>query len=500
MTSAGASQQKRCAPPLASAVAIVAALTVIRLLGLRFSVTDLFFDESQYWSWSRDLQLGYFSKPPLLAWIIAGAERICGASEACIRAPAPLMYFGTSLVIYAIANELYGRSVAFWACLLCAFGTGTAFSSRIISTDVPLILCWAIALLAVVKLLRTASLFWAAIFGLAFGAGVLAKYAMLYVIGGLLVAAWISSDVRALFRRSDFWLGVSLAALIVAPHLAWNAANDFVAMKHTGDPLSTRPPEFGLRHLLAFVSSQFAVFGPVIFGLLLWALARLPSKVLTRPDFLMVAFAIPSLAVITTLSFFIQVNANWAATTFVSADVLAAALLVRYGARMWLAISVALGVLVQLVLLLGDAYASSLKPGFLPIRNPYERTLGWRAFGETAGQLAKRIGARTIAAEERSDVASLLYYWRDQPEEIRAWRKAGTLRFDLSVGLSESAPTPILFISPCPYVQRIAPYFHAIEELGYFDVPVGATGSRRYFGFRLDGLRGPVEPLPECRM
>jgi hypothetical protein len=35
---------------------------------------DLFFDESQYWSWSRDLAFGYIYKPPLLAWIIGAAR------------------------------------------------------------------------------------------------------------------------------------------------------------------------------------------------------------------------------------------------------------------------------------------------------------------------------------------------------------------------------------------------------------------------------------------
>src|SRR5262245_50422317 len=77
---------------------ILAAITATRLIGLTTSTVDLFFDEAQYWDWSRHLEWGYFSKPPLLAWIIAGARRACGDVEACIRAPAPLFYFGTSLI------------------------------------------------------------------------------------------------------------------------------------------------------------------------------------------------------------------------------------------------------------------------------------------------------------------------------------------------------------------------------------------------------------------
>ena len=42
----------------------------LRLFALYFAKTDLFFDEAQYWLWSRDLAFGYFSKPPLIAWLI----------------------------------------------------------------------------------------------------------------------------------------------------------------------------------------------------------------------------------------------------------------------------------------------------------------------------------------------------------------------------------------------------------------------------------------------
>ena len=90
---------------------ILLALTAVRLIGLAFSDVDLFFDESQYWAWSRELAFGYFSKPPLLAWMIAGADAICGSGEACIRAPAPILYLGTGLVSYAIARTLYDLSL-----------------------------------------------------------------------------------------------------------------------------------------------------------------------------------------------------------------------------------------------------------------------------------------------------------------------------------------------------------------------------------------------------
>src|SRR5262245_36193643 len=169
-------------PGLGLAVALLAILTRILLIGLKFSVVDLFFDEAQYWAWSREPAFGYFSKPPLLAWIIAAAERVCGSSEACIRAPAPLFYFGTSLLVYAVAQQLYDARVAFWAALSTGLATGAVFSARIISTDVPLLFFWALALLAYVKLLSGADRRWSLVLGLALGLGLMAKYAMIYFL------------------------------------------------------------------------------------------------------------------------------------------------------------------------------------------------------------------------------------------------------------------------------------------------------------------------------
>src|SRR2546423_4263856 len=105
----------RVVPSFGLALGLVGALTLIRLIGLKFSVVDLFYDESQYWAWSRELAFGYYSKPPLLAWIIALAEGVCGGTEACVRAPAPILYFGTSLLVYAVARTLYDERVAFFA-------------------------------------------------------------------------------------------------------------------------------------------------------------------------------------------------------------------------------------------------------------------------------------------------------------------------------------------------------------------------------------------------
>ena len=499
MTSVSATfARSRVVPGLGLAVATLAVLTVIRLIGLKFSVVDLYFDESQYWAWSREPAFGYYSKPPLLAWVIALAENVCGSSEACIRAPAPITYFATSMVVYAIARHLYDERVAFFAALSIALAPAAVFSARIISTDVPLLFFWALALLAYVKLLAGAGPRWAVVLGVALGLGLLAKYAMIYFLFGAALAAWLDRDARALLRRPDIWLALAIAALLVAPNIHWNLTNGLATFRHTGGNIEGTGIKLNPLRMIEFIGSQFAVFGPILFAVLLGALARIASPALNRADRLMLAFAIPPLALITITAFVTRAFANWAAPAFISGIVVVVALMVRHAAWKWLTASLAIGIAAQVLFLVADARATRVNVPLLG--DAYRRTLGWRALGEETGRLARQIGARTIVGDQRDDIASLLYYWRDQPEQVLAWPLAPTPghHFDLTRALTDAAPRPILFVSRCSADRRVQDQFASIQRQGSFEAPTGPTSSRRYYAFKVDAPRGPIRPIGLC--
>jgi 4-amino-4-deoxy-L-arabinose transferase-like glycosyltransferase len=493
--SAGRSQ---VVPSLGLAVAVLAVLTVVRLIGLKFSVVDLFFDESQYWVWSRELAFGYFTKPPLLAWIIAGAEHVCGTSEACVRAPAPVFYFGTCLLVFATTRILYDETIAFFAALATALSPGVIFSSRVISTDVPLLFFWALALLAYVKLVTGADRRWFAVLGVALGLGLLAKYAMVYFVLGIGLAAWLDRDARALVWRPEFWLAMALAGLIVLPNIWWNVTHGLATFRHTGDNIQGSGFKLNVLRAFEFIGSQFAVFGPILFTVLLGGFARMASPKLARADRLMLAFALPPLVLITITAILSRAFANWAATAFISGAIVTVALLIRQGAWKWLNATFALGLVVQAVFLVGDAHAYRIHVAKLG--DLYRRTLGWRALGVEAGQTARRVGARAIVGDQRDDLASLLYYWRDQPEPVFAWRsgKTPTHQFELTRALTDTAPLPILFVSRCDTVERLSAQFASVQVLPPLVLATGPKSSRIYYAFKLDSPRGPLGPLGPC--
>ncbi|MGP8121992.1 MAG: ArnT family glycosyltransferase [Xanthobacteraceae bacterium] len=483
---------------MALLVVLLAALTAVRLAGLTISEVDLFNDEAQYWSWAKDPALGYFSKPPLLAWLLVATRQVCGDSEWCVRAPAPIIYFATSLAVYFTGRVLYDDRTGFWAGLLTALTTGVVFSSRIISTDIPLMLFWAVALLAYAQLLRAPSLRWVLLLGVSMGLGLLSKYAMIYFVPGMLLAALASRPARDLLRTPAPWIALAIAAIVVLPNLAWNATNGFMTFRHTGDLVLGEEFQPSIIRALEFLGSQFGVFGPVVFATMIVATFSLRSSELIEQDRIMVAFFVTPVAVVAMLSIGVHAYANWASPSAISGLILTPALLLRRNRPFWLHASICIGLAMQAVLLATDATAPRIALPFLKNPNPYNRTLGWRAYGERAGQLALELKAPTIASDSRREVAALRYYWRDKPVEILSWATTDSPGADLVHPLTQSAAEPVLLITSCPEEARLRPFYADVKPLGVYTVPVGSTGKRIFFAFRLASPRGPIGILQQC--
>jgi len=480
--------------------AFVAVLTIARLIGLHVSVVDLFFDESQYWAWAQDPAFGYFSKPPLLAWIIGASQAVCGASEACIRAPAPLLHGATAFLVYAIAQRLFSVRAAFWSGLIYLLAPGVVFSTRIISTDVPLLFCWALALLAFIELRRAPRWGWAMLLGLAIGVGMLAKYAMIYFVACTALAAMMDEGSRRLWRTPQFWAALAMGLVVLSPNLMWNAANGFVTFKHTGDNARGHGLVFSLPQLAEFIGSQFAVMGFITFGVFLALLVR-PRHYRRDADMrMLMAFALPPVALIAVVAFLTHANANWAAPSAIAMTVLATAVLVTEDRRGWLVASVVIGIIVQAVLLMGDHIADRVTiPG---IRNGdvYARTMGWRGLGEDIAAAAKAHGAQSIAADTRDLVSSLIYYTRTSGVPVFAWPPSimPSHEFDISRPLKASSPMPVLFVTECSRPARLQAQFGSVTSLGSVTMVQGPTSRRSFALFLLDQPKGPLGPLAGC--
>jgi 4-amino-4-deoxy-L-arabinose transferase-like glycosyltransferase len=464
----------------------VAALTLLRLAALAVSRTDLFFDEAQYWFWSRELAFGYYSKPPLIAWIIRGATEICGMGEACIRAPSPIIHAATALVVYGVGRALYDARIGFWSGLVYATLPGVSFSAGLISTDVPLLFCVALALYALIRMQASASWGWALLLGLAIGLGLNAKYAMSYFLLCLAVYAWASPSGRRLLSDPRLYAALAIAALLIAPNLVWNAQNSFATFGHTADNASWRGALLYPDSALEFLAGQFGVFGPILFASLIgfclrWRRGPAPTGN-GEAERLLLSFCLPVLALMVVQALLSRSLANWAAFAYVAATVLVTATLLREGWTRLFRASLALHLSVILLLAAGGMLAGRIAfPGGI---DPYARVLGWREMAEAAGAKAEAEGYRAIATDKRAMSAELLYYLRDSNLPVVALHGSGRPRdhFELTRPLTPQTPRPVLIVTQSRAVD-------GAEPVG--SVEVAAGSDRRLVTFFRLGDKAP---------
>jgi 4-amino-4-deoxy-L-arabinose transferase-like glycosyltransferase len=294
------------------------ALVVARVVMAWIWPVPLSVDEAQYLVWSRDLQAGYYSKPPVIAWVIHLAAAVCAPeppsfSLGCIRFLQPLAFLGAATAVGLTAWLLFrSGAAALWSGLLFLTLPLSSFYSQAATTDAWLLLFWALALFAFVYAdqNRERLLPWL-VCGLLCGLGFLAKYSMaLFGVGALIWVVW----QRRLLSLGP-WLALAVATLVALPNGLWNAQWGWPTLAHHAEITVGQSAGGGLAAALGFFASQFLVMGPLTF--LFFLIASLPKRALlvqnARAMHLLACFAWPVLVVVLAQAFGSRAHANWAA-------------------------------------------------------------------------------------------------------------------------------------------------------------------------------------------
>ena len=198
---------------------------------------------------------------------------------------------------------------------------------------------------------------WSITLGVALGLGLLAKYAMIYFLLCAACAAYLDRDARTLLLRPQTWVALAIAGIFLIPNVLWNAENSFVTLRHTGDNIAGSGLHLKLLGPFEFLGSQFALIGPIVFATFLYILARIGRRPITRENRLMLCFAVPPLALVTTLALARTINANWAAPAALSMTILVVAWWRTNGWKYVLAATLWLGLCLQATALVADANA-----------------------------------------------------------------------------------------------------------------------------------------------
>lgn len=497
-------------------VAILAVLLVLRVGYLVICPLELVPDEAYYWDWSRQLDWSYYSKPPMIAWLIALATVIGGESVFMIRLPAALLGTAGLWLVYELGRAMYDHRVGLWTMLIVAAFPGMTALCLLMTIDAPFLMAWTAALYCLWRLFANDKSDWTwlppAI--LATGAGMLTKQTAFGLVPLTILFLLVSKSDRTKLKSPALWIWIVGSLAFMLPVVLWNFRHDWVTLEHTTHHFHLQRVST-LRQVtrsLEFLISQFGILSPVVCwmmfavtGTLLTRLRQLPR----RECFLMCYGAIPFVAVMV-LSLFQQVQPNWAVALHLPSVVLLAAwgnnalpMALRWdSSRKWLRT----GLVVSGCLSVGIAIAPFLIPGSQiagTTLDPTYRLRGWRQLGEQVGEILeafpKQDSVLVIAATSRGPVSELAYYLPGKPHVYR-WNVGEVVdsQHDLWSGPQQAHGANAVIVTDglSPVPKRLAAAFRSVEEIGPVTVALGPHKNRHYRVWRGESFDAWPSRLP----
>jgi 4-amino-4-deoxy-L-arabinose transferase-like glycosyltransferase len=489
----------RLLSPWESLLLITGALLVLRVALLLASPFNLGPDEAQYWSWSLEPAFGYFSKPPMIAWLIGASTFLFGHEEWAVRLTSPFVHGLTSLVIYQIGARLYDPRIGFWSAITFATLPSVFFSSGLITTDTPLLFFWSVALLSFVNLERGGGTRWAVALGLGIGFGMMSKYAMVYFILCSALYLVFNKNRMTFLGRPGFYLAFVVAGFVVLPNILWNMTSGFATLTHTASNANWQGDMFNPGRMFEFLGGQLGVFGPILFPAFLVGafLTVRGSKNETWPaDRLLLFFCLPILAVATTQGFLSRANANWAATTYIAATLFTVSFLLRSSWPKLMAGSLALHLGIA-----GFFYALVVIPGTIEatgMSNAFKRVRGWDVIGGIVLSKAEATPFTAIMGDDRLITAELLYYVRPRTLPITYWDADlhPIHHYELKIPLRFDQGGRVLLVSRYKEPRDMFEHFETTRFLETVRVVTGDGKVQKVHLFELTGYKGRGHDAP----
>ncbi|HOZ27593.1 MAG TPA: glycosyltransferase family 39 protein [Hyphomonadaceae bacterium] len=479
--------------PSACAALMIAAVVLVRIAVVVATPLEIGPDEAQYWRWSRTLDFGYYSKPPLIAWVIAASTAVFGDGEWAIRFFSPVLHGVAAFFLFLLGQKAFDSRIGAWSAAIYLLMPGIWLSSTIMSTDAVLLPAWAAALYFLWRFRDEPTLVNAILGGVAIGLAMLGKYAALYLYAGAGLAALIDKDMRKAVLSPAGGVLVIASLVTLGPNILWNFANNFATVSHTADNANLGEAGFNPLHVFGYISDQAAVFGPITLLLLLAGfglVAGRKDKWTTTREMWLLCFILPPLLVIMGQEIMSRAHANWAATAYPAACVLLAAWIDRaFGSETsrvkigpilkgGLALNAVIG-LIFTVLWVAPSLADSMRAS-----NGMKAVRGWEETVAELNSKAKEIGATAILVDDRELWHGMDYYGRNTDiKPVRTWLRGDHARSHAEeAGAIQPGEDARILIASGAGGNRpmIRQDFTTIEEIGYLSIPLGPTRERKF--------------------
>lgn len=409
----------------------LAAISIFRIYYILNGPLDLSPDEAHYWEWSRRLDLSYYSKGPLIAYLIYVGTSVFGDNVFGIRIMAVLFSVLSSVLLYKLIKDIY-NSISAAAAGAILFQVIPLFApfGVIFSIDSPFIFLWILSFYV----------FWVGIknstrhpdneppshvsgykiwllLGVTTGLGLLAKYTMaFFFLCGFLF--FVFSDKRWLLGTLKPYLAVLTAALIFSPVIVWNIQNDWVTLKHTAGHVGVAEGfNLSIKTFIEFLASQVGVITPLILILMMYRLFRQFNSDYSYKALFF--FSVPVIAFFLLKSLQGKVQANWAMHGYITALIAFSGYYLNSGLKKHKAAAIlaGVGIIIALTVTVISHYPSILN---LPVKSdPTSRLKGWKTLGNEVSKVyfpLSKEGEVIIFSDSYQVSSQLAFYVKGKPE------------------------------------------------------------------------------------
>jgi len=411
-------------------LSLVGATTLFHLWYVSAGFLDLAPDEAHYWEWSRHLDWSYYSKGPVVAYLIALSTRLGGDTEFFVRLPAVIISAAVAIIVFLLAKEMFNSEmIGFYATLLLGLMPLYAAGAIFMTIDSPFILFWALAVFFLYKALRTENGLWWYPAGTAMGLGLLSKYTMVLLLPCLFLYLVLSPKGRPWLRQKEPYLALLLSGLLFSPVILWNAALGWVSFRHVlGQAGAGKDLQLSFATFLQFLGSQAGVVTPLFFLAMVLGMVRsgrLGIREAREEHLFLFCTSAPVLAFFLLFSLPTKVQANWAAPAYFTAALAVVAwgkdsigkgppARKRWALRGLVALAFLLAFLVNVI---GHFPALLGRVGIdlNPKMDPTRRLQGWRELGAEVSAVLKEMKTKnhTFILSDAYQISSELAFYVD---------------------------------------------------------------------------------------
>ncbi|GAA5181895.1 glycosyltransferase family 39 protein [Niveibacterium umoris] len=466
---------------------VIALLTLWRVWVIQHSGISLYVDEAYYWTWAHALDWGYFSKPPMVAAVIAATTQLFGDGLVGVKAGSLILYPATAMLLFGLGRRLYDNRTGLLAAIAFLTLPITSALGIFISTDALLLFFWTASLWLLQRAMTRDRVGDWLLLGLTCGLGLMSKYTMAAFALTPALLLLSSPEGRRMLVRPGPWLCALVALVVLAPNLWWNWANDFPTFRHTAEITQERERS----NLLEFIGAQIGSIGPLLALGLGGALLQLRSAWREPADRLLIAGTLPLLCLVIVQASIHEANANWAGPIFTAGTLLATAWLCRTQARRrWLAAGLALNLAITVLVYQWPQILSLVGRPLTAKIDPLKRMKGWDSLAAGVAPWVAQHPDAYLVNDERTLLAQMAYGLRDLHPRIASWNPDHAVRdqYNLTHSLPNTPGIDILYISS----DGSAPSsrFTSAQKLGEVSVATHPDAALHATVWLLKGFKG----------